>query len=353
MTPDELRNARRERGWRLEDVAAAIGVTGATLSRWERGLQKPPDAALNAWVRVVTRQRFAAVRARRPRRRPRGILPRLGELFLADVTSGARASQAGWREPRELGLTTDDVLSFGDEIERDALGRIRIKFNSPLESVRRGREFLYYRQTTDHEQRRLEAALTDLVFPLLDQANAAVAAIMAIGVAEMIRLTAGSLESARARLNHDPVRLLEMPRAGAEVVLAALGLSTPQDISGPVAEMGLTGALSNATQDLRALEEARALAREVCTDQIARELGREIVHALGAAWTVTAVLDRKGILVSTSEGTNRLARAFWERMTVPRHTILDRWHSVMLAADESATDEKQLGLLLWTWPEEL
>lgn len=36
----ELYDARRKRGWTLWDVAVALDVTAAAVSRWERGLQR-------------------------------------------------------------------------------------------------------------------------------------------------------------------------------------------------------------------------------------------------------------------------------------------------------------------------
>jgi len=38
-----LRKLRKARGWTLRDVARVLGVTEATISRCERGLQEPSD----------------------------------------------------------------------------------------------------------------------------------------------------------------------------------------------------------------------------------------------------------------------------------------------------------------------
>jgi transcriptional regulator with XRE-family HTH domain len=35
-----LRGNRERLGWTLYDVAAIVGTTGATVSRWERGVQR-------------------------------------------------------------------------------------------------------------------------------------------------------------------------------------------------------------------------------------------------------------------------------------------------------------------------
>lgn len=43
-----LRDARKERGIRLEDLAEAAGVTGATVSRWETGIYPIPEMGLTA-----------------------------------------------------------------------------------------------------------------------------------------------------------------------------------------------------------------------------------------------------------------------------------------------------------------
>lgn len=37
---EELRDCRQARGWTLYDVAAVVGASAATVSRWERGQRR-------------------------------------------------------------------------------------------------------------------------------------------------------------------------------------------------------------------------------------------------------------------------------------------------------------------------
>ena len=42
---DELKKMRQQRGWSQEDLARALGVSFATVNRWENGKTKPSRLA--------------------------------------------------------------------------------------------------------------------------------------------------------------------------------------------------------------------------------------------------------------------------------------------------------------------
>ncbi|HHT9117028.1 MAG TPA: helix-turn-helix domain-containing protein, partial [Candidatus Hypogeohydataceae bacterium YC38] len=95
---------RLKRGWRLADVAKALGVTPATISRVE------------VWEQLLAGKQWPSV-TRKPERRPRGVLSRLAERFLADVKAGHKEREAGWRELKEIGLTASEVEALVPGIE--------------------------------------------------------------------------------------------------------------------------------------------------------------------------------------------------------------------------------------------
>jgi transcriptional regulator with XRE-family HTH domain len=51
--PTDLRDARVAGGGSQEEVAKRLGVTQATLSRWENGLRSPVMADLERWAEAV------------------------------------------------------------------------------------------------------------------------------------------------------------------------------------------------------------------------------------------------------------------------------------------------------------
>lgn len=65
---EELARLRRARGRTLRDIAKALGVTEATISRCERGLQQPSSQLLAAWTKLLTGKRPAVERTPRSRR---------------------------------------------------------------------------------------------------------------------------------------------------------------------------------------------------------------------------------------------------------------------------------------------
>lgn len=53
MRRSALARARWELGLRLEDIGARVGVDGATISRWERGIQRPDSEAVARLAEVL------------------------------------------------------------------------------------------------------------------------------------------------------------------------------------------------------------------------------------------------------------------------------------------------------------
>lgn len=48
-----LRTARLEKGWTLQQLADAIGVTGAAIAHWEAGKNRPREAHLTAACKAL------------------------------------------------------------------------------------------------------------------------------------------------------------------------------------------------------------------------------------------------------------------------------------------------------------
>jgi len=351
MSPDELRAMRLEKRWTLRDVATALGVTTATLSRWERGLAEPSTHALEKWKRLLTGRTDATPAARKPTRRPRGLLPRLAEFFLADIRAGLSEREAGWRELAELGLAREDILSLGQEVETD-LFRVRVSPGASLKAVQQAKDILGYQRTVDVEQRRLASATKAVLVPLLQatQSSTGRSPVLLAGLAEMIRASASFVDSSRNLLENDPASLLDAPAGAAQVVLRAVDLEARSDADQVFAGMGFKSLASSLEAD-SAFECSQALAVELGMDVISERLGRDVIIALGAAWAMARSLDTAGVSVMTEVGVRRLAEIFWDGIGLPRPEIDAKWRRAMLEKSETETDKQQIGLLLWSWPE--
>ncbi len=355
MSPEELKALRLERGWRLRDVANPLGVTTATLSRWERGLQVPSHGMLGAWERLVTRQTSAGTVERRARRRPRGAVPRLAELFLADVKAGLNGWQAGWRELSELGLVREDVPSLERDIEMDVQGRVRIRFESRLEAVEEGKAILGYRKTLRDEERRLLPAFDELIRPLLEalQAPRNRGVILLSGLTEMVSASALQVQSSRNLLDGDAGALVEAPVGAAMHILEALEIRFPSDVSAVSAALRRLH-FEDLTPPGRAstvIAEARAIAEELGLGRTAKRLGPDPVKAVGAAWAVSRRLACAGIGIMTDEGARQLSDVFWDWLGTSRVAVDAAWRRVMIEEFEPQTEKEQLQMLLWSWPE--
>ena len=53
---EQLRALRRERGWSQEDLARELGVSFASISRWENGKAKPSKMASASIKRLLLRK---------------------------------------------------------------------------------------------------------------------------------------------------------------------------------------------------------------------------------------------------------------------------------------------------------
>ncbi|MEX2218832.1 MAG: helix-turn-helix transcriptional regulator [Phycisphaerales bacterium] len=353
MTPAELREARRQRGWRLEDVALALGTTVATLSRWERGLQAPSAAALDAWNRIFSPKPDRPLQPRAPRRRPRGVLAQLADLFLTDVRAGRNGWDAGWCEPASLGLQPDDVTAFGEEIEADDVGRVRISFNSRFQAVEEGKDVLGYRRTVDAERRLLMPAIERIIRPTarLARTSEGEPTIVGEGITFMIRTGAPVVETARSLLESDPRTLFEFPGGAVNVILQAVGIAPiVHPASPPVAASSCAGPHTGIAP---LVDGAESVAKEIGLDLTAQRLGREVVVALGSAWSITSRLESAGVAVVTDQGLAQLSRAFWEEIGLQRSQIDSAWRRALVDEQDTADEKLQLGNLLWSWPEAL
>lgn len=65
-----IRDVRRRRGWSQLDLAARLGTTTATVSRWERGKAWPRYHRLRALAVLLD---VPPATLRRPRRQPRRL----------------------------------------------------------------------------------------------------------------------------------------------------------------------------------------------------------------------------------------------------------------------------------------
>ena len=54
---DELKKLRQQRGWSQEDLARALGVSFATVNRWENGKTKPSRLAVEKITAVAKRKK--------------------------------------------------------------------------------------------------------------------------------------------------------------------------------------------------------------------------------------------------------------------------------------------------------
>jgi transcriptional regulator with XRE-family HTH domain len=104
---DELRTAREQTGLTQREAAERIGVDSITLSRWERGVHRPPRAALDA---LRTLYAGAAVDDDSASRNvPRG-------------TAGGGAGAAG-EAPRTRFLVSDLLRIVAELVELEAGAR--------------------------------------------------------------------------------------------------------------------------------------------------------------------------------------------------------------------------------------
>ena len=356
MSPSEMRDLRKQKGWRLHDVAGALGVTTATLSRWERALQSPSPDMLAAWERIFTGERHAQIQDRRPRRRPRGVLSRLAELFLADVKAGLNGWDAGWREPGEVGLTPADLPSLAPDVELRGLSAVRISFNSRLQPVQEAKAILGYRATVEAEERRLIPALEKHLRPILQAVRSEHerGAVLLAGLAEMIRASASLIESARHVLDKDnnPVDLVRGPSGAAKVILEAVATPVGADAVGVLKRLGFSDPIAG-TEPPNTIARAKGVATELGVAQVAVRLGKHPVTAVGAAWAVSCRFAQEAVAVTTLVGVGRLGEAFWDELRFPRPEIDAAWRRLMVEESQPQTAKQQLGMLLWSWPEVL
>lgn len=351
----ELRKSRIEKGWHLRDIAVALGVTSATVSRIERGLQEPSPALLAGWQHLLAGKQWIPGENRGAQRRPRGVLSRLAKLFLADTITGLDESHAGWREPIEVGLPGMSIEALGSEVDFDRLGRIRIAPTSSLEPVRQAKRILEYRKAVEDD----EQSLTPFVekhLPILWQSlekEETNGALLLAGLANMVRVTIPFvLDACRTVLGKDASCFLSNPAQPARVILESVSLIAPVSPSVVLRRAGLEELIS-ACEERQEIQEAHELAHHLRLPALAHRLGKSGVTALGAAWAAISLLESaRGALV-TEVGSHHLAAAFWEglreALQLSRTEVEDAWHRLNEIDEEK--DGERVGALLWSWPE--
>lgn len=347
-----LRELRLARGWRLRDVAEVLGVTEATISRVERGLQGPSPALLEAWHRVLTSERRTHPSPKSQRRRPRGIVPLLADLYLADVKAGLESIDAGWQEPKELGLTVQDLETLGIEVEMDARGRVRVNPTLPMESLRLAGQILRYRATLEVEEQALIRAVDEYLPPLwramsVDETRGAV---LLAGLSSMVRAAVPLLDAQWVLLSDEPDCLIEGAGGVGGLILESVGISVPQLCTEILEQAGLSE-LGVSVGDGPSVLRAVKLAQSLGTVDMARRLGKDAVTAVGAAWATARRLDTRNVAVVTESGFRRLSEIFWEIVGLSRPEVQAAWRQI--AEIEPTIEEEAIGLLLWHWPEVL
>lgn len=331
----------------------ALGVTSATVSRVERGLQEPSPQLLEAWQQLLTGQRWLPLTPKSPRRRPRGALNLLAELFLADVKAGLDEAAAGWREPVEVGLTEADVVELYRDLERDSLGRVRIAATASLEPLEQAKRILEYKATVKVEENSLLPIMEARV-PLLWKAlkdEKALGAILLSGLAKMVRTTTLLiLDVCLELISDDPSYLLLAPAGPALVALDSVGIAVPAVPSDILTEMALKELIERPESGDGVLR-ARRLAHDLEVPTLAKRLGKSGVMAVGAAWAYLRLLDSSKGVVLTEVGQQHVADAFWEGTGFPRHQIVESWNRFIEI--DANNDRMRVGSLLWAWPEVL
>ena len=349
-TGEKLRSLRLKRRWRLKDLADALGVTTATISRVERGLQEPSPALLEVWQQLLSGERWRPVRLRRPRRRPRGALSSLAELFLADVKAGLDGSRAGWRDPVEIGLTTVEAESLGSDVERDGQGRVRAARNIFLESMVQAQNILNYRSTLEAEEQVLVPIIEEYLPPLwraLDREGSK-GAVLVSGLAEMIRTAAPVLDAYRSLIGDDLGCLIPGATGPAHLILESVGIIAPSPVSAVLEATGLSD-LTEPREEGEDVLKARTLVQQLGIPTGAGRLGRTGVIAVGAAWGVVRCLESRKVAILTEVGQRRVAETFWQGIRLSREEVDAAWRR--LVEVDGQTDKERIGSLLWSWPE--
>jgi transcriptional regulator with XRE-family HTH domain len=346
-----LRDLRIQRSWTLNDIARALGVAIATVSRVERGLQEPSTALLDAWEGILKGKRQVT----RPphRRRPRGALNLMAELFLSDVKAGLDWSSAGWREPEEIGLTEEDIGMMGEEIQRDGFGRVRVSSSASLERVEEAKNILKYRRTVDEEGNiltpTLENRIPSLWLALKDETVRG--AVVFSGLTKMIRYTAPLvLDSLSQNISANPASLLSGPTGVATLVLEVVGVPIPDRPADVLNKAGF-GELVEPSEDDAEVQAAQKVASELQLSKMAECIGKEVVIILGISWAFSCIINARKASVLTEIGQQHVAEAFWQGCTFQRNDVVKAWGR--LTDSESDDELERIGGLLWAWPEVL
>lgn len=347
---EKLRSLRLKRRWKLKDLADALGVTTATISRVERGLQEPSPGLLEVWQKLLSGERWIPGSVRRSRRRPRGALSSLAELFLTDVKAGLDGSRAGWRDSLEIGLTAVDVEALGSDVERDGQGRVRATRNIRLAPMVQAQNILKYRATVEAEEQVLVPVIEEYLPPLwraLDKEETK-GAVLVAGLAEMIRRTAPVLDAYRSLISDDLGCLIPGAIGPAHLILESVSIIAPDRIS-PVLEAAGLSDLTEPHEEGEDVLKARTLAQQLGIPTGANLLEKTGVIAVGTAWAVVRRLENRKAAILTEVGHRRVAETFWQGIRLSREEVDVAWRRLVEVDDQ--TDKERIGTLLWSWPE--
>jgi transcriptional regulator with XRE-family HTH domain len=352
-----LKELRLKKSWRLCDVAGVLGVTEATLSRWERGLQEPPRDILTAWEQIVTGQKLIQVEARRPRLNRRVILGRLADFFLADVIAGKGGRDAGWRHMAEVGVGLEDVPSFKGDIEVRGRDTIRISYNSRLPSVEQAKNVLGYWRAVSVEERQLVDAGQRYISPLFDglRDERTSGSIVLAGLAEMICANGPFVETSRNMLDNDPTTLAGNPMGAASCIMGVVHIAVSDNVRKEALHRLYFKSPRETLDGTSESADSSLIARELGVYQTAQELGRDAIIALGVAWSFVRMLEDQRIGVCTDVGRRHLGEIFWGNLKdfgISRVDIAAVWQRVMVDEMDCQNEKQQIGHLLWAWPEE-
>lgn len=348
---EKLRSLRIERGWKLRDVALALGITEATVSRVERGLQQPSPQLMQAWQTILSGKRWVPTLSQKAQRRPRGVVPRLAELYLADVKAGL-VEDAGWRDMEEVGLDLRDAQAIGSDVEIDREhGRVRISKNAHYDQVEQANQIIAYRKALLVEQETLAPEIEDKLPTLWVAINKerTRGPILLVGLSSMIRFTAHLLNPYRNSIPNDPSHLSLGSTGTASFILETMGIKSTSPAT-LLREAGLEEIIGPDEQSAE-VNAAKSLAEAIALSNVVAKVGERIITVLGAAWATSRFLEVKNVSVLTEEGQQKLATQFWNGIGFPRADIYSAWTDFTLRDD--LIELERISCLLLSWPEVL
>ncbi|MGI0014739.1 MAG: helix-turn-helix domain-containing protein [Nitrososphaera sp.] len=349
----KLREDRVKKGWTLKDIADALGVTIATVSRVERDLQEPSSILLQAWERILYGNVSSPHKANLRDRLPRAILKNLAGFFLSDVRAGMDANKAGWREPTDLGFSGNEpILRFSTDLEIDESDKVRVNPQLSMTLLREASSLLEYRKTLSVEEESLKS-----VQPRLENFWNAIhnsessGAITVAGLSFMIRASAHHLQGTFGDLNDNSfLYLLSAPTEAAICVVESTGIKIQSNLQDSLESRNLTE-LVELVHDREWKEQARKVAAESLVPLAKRisdcTSGMGAI-AMGSAWAYMHYIQRLDTLMLTEAGLGYAASLFWQGTGFSRSLIQEGWKQFL---DQELDEHQRVASLVFGWPE--